>query len=39
MHLILGLLLSVAIGLSLGMIGGGGSIITVPVLVPCVGAI
>jgi uncharacterized membrane protein YfcA len=33
MSLILGLLLSVAIGLSLGVIGGGGAIITVPVLV------
>ena len=32
-HLIIGLLLSGGIGLSLGLIGGGGSIITVPVLV------
>jgi uncharacterized membrane protein YfcA len=32
-HIIIGLLLSGAIGLSLGLIGGGGSIITVPVLV------
>jgi uncharacterized membrane protein YfcA len=32
-HIITGLLLSGAIGLSLGLIGGGGSIITVPVLV------
>jgi hypothetical protein len=31
--LVLGLLLSAAIGLSLGLIGGGGSIITVPLLV------
>ena len=37
MHLILGLLLSVAIGLSLGVIGGGGSIIAVPVLVYVLG--
>ena len=36
-HLALGLLLSGAIGLSLGLIGGGGSIITVPVLVYVVG--
>jgi uncharacterized membrane protein YfcA len=35
--LILGLLLSGAIGLSLGLIGGGGSIITVPVLVYVLG--
>ncbi len=34
---ILGLLLSAAIGLSLGLIGGGGSIITVPVLVYVLG--
>jgi uncharacterized membrane protein YfcA len=33
MHLMVGLLLSLAIGLSLGLLGGGGSIITVPVLV------
>jgi uncharacterized membrane protein YfcA len=33
MHLVVGLLLSLAIGLSLGLLGGGGSIITVPVLV------
>ncbi|MCI0564609.1 MAG: sulfite exporter TauE/SafE family protein [Nitrososphaera sp.] len=32
-HLIVGLILSASIGLSLGLIGGGGSIITVPVLV------
>ncbi len=35
--LILGLVLSAAIGLSLGLIGGGGSIITVPVLVYVLG--
>ena len=34
---VIGLLLSVLIGLSLGMIGGGGSIITVPVLVYVLG--
>lgn len=34
---ILGLILSAAIGLSLGLIGGGGSIITVPVLVYVLG--
>ena len=34
---ILGLVLSAAIGLSLGLIGGGGSIITVPVLVYVLG--
>lgn len=34
---ILGLLLAVIIGLSLGLIGGGGSILTVPVLVYIVG--
>jgi hypothetical protein len=33
MHLMVGLLLSLAIGLFLGLLGGGGSIITVPVLV------
>lgn len=33
----LGLVLSAAIGLSLGLIGGGGSIITVPVLVYAIG--
>ncbi|HSE37076.1 MAG TPA: sulfite exporter TauE/SafE family protein [Blastocatellia bacterium] len=37
MHLILGLLLSAAIGLSLGLMGGGGSIITLPVLVYVIG--
>ena len=37
MHLIIGLILSGAIGLSLGLIGGGGSIITVPVLVYIIG--
>lgn len=37
MHLILGLVLSAAIGLSLGLIGGGGSIITLPVLVYVIG--
>lgn len=37
MQLILGLVLSAAIGLSLGLIGGGGSIITVPVLVYVIG--
>lgn len=36
-HLIVGLLLSGVIGLSLGLIGGGGSIITVPVLVYVIG--
>jgi uncharacterized membrane protein YfcA len=36
-HLIAGLILSAAIGLSLGLIGGGGSIITVPVLVYVIG--
>ncbi|MBL0258402.1 MAG: sulfite exporter TauE/SafE family protein [Bacteroidetes bacterium] len=34
---ILGYLLAVAIGISLGLIGGGGSILTVPVLVYCTG--
>jgi uncharacterized membrane protein YfcA len=37
MQLIVGLILSAAIGLSLGLIGGGGSIITVPVLVYALG--
>lgn len=37
MQLALGLLLSAGIGLSLGLIGGGGSIITVPVLVYVLG--
>ena len=32
-HLIVGYLLSIVIGISLGLIGGGGSILTVPVLV------
>ncbi|HXG94270.1 MAG TPA: sulfite exporter TauE/SafE family protein [Blastocatellia bacterium] len=36
-HLLVGLILSGAIGLSLGLIGGGGSIITVPVLVYVIG--
>jgi uncharacterized membrane protein YfcA len=36
-HLIIGLFLSALIGLSLGLIGGGGSIITVPVLVYVIG--
>ena len=36
-NLIIGLLLSGAIGVSLGLIGGGGSIITVPVLVYVLG--
>ncbi len=36
-HLFAGLLLSAAIGLSLGLIGGGGSIITMPVLVYVIG--
>lgn len=36
-YLIAGLVLSAAIGLSLGLIGGGGSIITVPVLVYVLG--
>ncbi len=35
--LIIGLILSAAIGFSLGLIGGGGSIITVPVLVYVIG--
>lgn len=35
--LVIGLLLSAAIGFSLGLIGGGGSIITVPVLVYVIG--
>jgi uncharacterized membrane protein YfcA len=37
MHLVISLVLSAAIGLSLGLIGGGGSIITVPVLVYALG--
>ena len=37
LFLILGLVLSALIGLSLGLIGGGGSIITVPVLVYVLG--
>ena len=37
LFLILGLILSAMIGLSLGLIGGGGSIITVPVLVYVLG--
>ncbi|CDM64873.1 sulfite exporter TauE/SafE family protein [Pyrinomonas methylaliphatogenes] len=37
MRLALGLVLSVAIGTSLGLLGGGGSIITVPVLVYVLG--
>ena len=37
MQLVLGLILSAGIGLSLGLIGGGGSIITVPVLVYVLG--
>ena len=37
LFLILGLILSCLIGLSLGLIGGGGSIITVPVLVYLLG--
>ena len=37
MQLLIGLLLSSAIGVSLGLIGGGGSIITVPVLVYALG--
>jgi uncharacterized protein len=36
-HVLAGLVLSGAIGLSLGLIGGGGSIITVPVLVYVIG--
>jgi uncharacterized protein len=36
-HLLAGLVLSSVIGVSLGMIGGGGSIITVPVLVYVLG--
>ncbi len=37
MGLALGLILSAAIGLSLGLVGGGGSIITVPILVYALG--
>lgn len=37
MHLAIALLLSAGIGLSLGLIGGGGSIVTVPVLVYVLG--
>ena len=37
LQLLIGLLLSAGIGLSLGLIGGGGSIITVPVLVYVLG--
>lgn len=37
MYLIVGLLLSILIGLSLGFLGGGGSLITVPVLVYVLG--
>ena len=37
MGLALGLILSAAIGLSLGLVGGGGSIITVPILVYVLG--
>jgi uncharacterized membrane protein YfcA len=37
LSLAIGLILSAAIGLSLGLIGGGGSIITVPVLVYVIG--
>lgn len=37
MHILIGLALSAAIGLSLGLIGGGGSIVTVPVLVYALG--
>lgn len=37
MQLVLGLILSAGIGVSLGLIGGGGSIITVPVLVYVLG--
>jgi uncharacterized protein len=37
LNLIIGLLLSAAIGFSLGLIGGGGSIITMPVLVYVIG--
>lgn len=37
LYLIIGLILSAVIGLSLGLIGGGGSIITVPVLVYVLG--
>ena len=37
LHLLIGLFLSGLIGLSLGLIGGGGSIITVPVLVYVIG--
>lgn len=36
-HILIGLILSAGIGLSLGLIGGGGSIITVPVLVYILG--
>lgn len=37
MYFVIGLILSACIGLSLGLIGGGGSIITVPVLVYVLG--
>jgi uncharacterized membrane protein YfcA len=37
LHLVAGLLLAVVIGLSLGILGGGGAILTVPVLVYVVG--
>lgn len=37
LYLVIGLILSAAIGLSLGLIGGGGSIIIVPVLVYILG--
>lgn len=37
MHLMIGLILSLVIGLSLGLMGGGGSIITVPMLVYVLG--
>ena len=37
MHLALAVVLSVAIGLSLGLLGGGGSILTVPILVYVLG--
>lgn len=37
MHVLIGLILSAGIGLSLGLVGGGGSIVTVPVLVYVLG--
>ena len=36
-HLLPGLVLSLAIGLSLGLLGGGGSLLTLPILVYVLG--